>query len=128
MTLRIIYSGVFIQRFFKVHFLIIITNLACFVCDINLTLQIFLLYGQDSPSFSFYKCFPSGWTVLLFSGITTLISERLFLDRENFWLTFPIHFSIGFACFCLSSFVMYLSELLYVKLVTTLFGCASLGL
>ncbi|XP_059452441.1 uncharacterized protein LOC132183062 isoform X1 [Corylus avellana] len=81
MILRILYSMVFIKRYF-----------------------------QDSSSFSFSSCLPSGWTVLLFSGVTTLISEKIFLDRENFWPTFAIHFSIGLACFCVSSFVIYRRE------------------
>ncbi|KAK7851690.1 protein rft1 like protein [Quercus suber] len=76
MVLRIIYSTLFIKRYF-----------------------------QDS-SFSFSSCLPSGWKVLLFSGVTTLISEKIFLDRKNFWPTFFIHFSIGLACFCVSSFVI----------------------
>ncbi|EXC13931.1 Protein RFT1-like protein [Morus notabilis] len=67
MILRILYSGLFIKRFFR-----------------------------DSRAFSFYKCMPSGWTVLLFSGITTSISERIFLDRQNFWPTFAVHFSVGY--------------------------------
>ncbi|KAL5569881.1 hypothetical protein UlMin_026456 [Ulmus minor] len=81
MALRILYSGVFIKSFF-----------------------------QGSSSFSFYKCLPSGWTILLFSGVITLISERIFLDRENFWQTFPIHFSIGLGCFCTSAFIIYRRE------------------
>ncbi|GMY07836.1 protein RFT1 homolog [Fagus crenata] len=85
MILRIIYSSVFIKHYF-----------------------------QDS-SFSFSSCLPSGWTVLLFSGVTTLISEKIFLDRENFWPTFFIHFSIGFACFCVSSFVIYRRERLFIN-------------
>ncbi|KAG2714176.1 hypothetical protein I3760_03G013800 [Carya illinoinensis] len=81
MILRIIYSTVFIKQYF-----------------------------QDSSSFSFSSCLPSGWTVLLFSGVVTLISEKIFLDRENFWTTFLVHFFIGFACFCMSSFVIYRRE------------------
>ncbi|XP_062092194.1 uncharacterized protein LOC133798039 isoform X1 [Humulus lupulus] len=81
MILRIMYSGVFIKRFF-----------------------------QDSSSFSFYKCLPSGWTVLLFSGLITLASERIFMDRENFWQTFAVHLSIGLACFSTSLFVIYQRE------------------
>lgn len=76
---------------------------------ILISCHIFCLFPswQDSSTFSFYKCLPSGWIALLFSGVTTLISERIFLDRENFWPTFFIHFSIGFACFCASSIAMY---------------------
>ncbi|GMN41010.1 hypothetical protein TIFTF001_010238 [Ficus carica] len=67
-------------------------------------------FFEDSCSFSFPECLPSGSTVLLFSGTITLISERLFLERENFWQTFAIHFSVGFACFCMSAFVIYRRE------------------
>ncbi|XP_061959537.1 uncharacterized protein LOC133680542 isoform X1 [Populus nigra] len=81
MILRIIYSAVFIKYYF-----------------------------QDSSAFSFTSCLPSGWTVLLFSGVITLISEKLFLDHENFWPTFLIHFSIGLTCFCISSFIIYRRE------------------
>ncbi|KAM6598413.1 hypothetical protein CsatA_018022 [Cannabis sativa] len=81
MTLRIMYSGVFIKRFF-----------------------------QDSSAFSFYKCLPSGWTVLFFSGLITLASERIFLDKENFWQTFAVHLSIGLACFSTSLFIIYQHE------------------
>ncbi|KAK9021738.1 hypothetical protein V6N11_011709 [Hibiscus sabdariffa] len=47
MVLRIIYSAIFIKHFF-----------------------------QESSSFSFYSCLPSGWTILLLSGVATLISEK----------------------------------------------------
>ncbi|KAM0998944.1 hypothetical protein FF1_005713 [Malus domestica] len=86
MILRIIYSGIFIKH----HF-------------------------QDSSTFSFYGCLPSGWKVLLFSGITTTISERVFLDRENFLPTFLVHFSIGVACVCMSSFVIYRRERSFIN-------------
>lgn len=105
MILRIIYSGIFIKHHFQVH---------CYLfwsCKFHRCFYPckywFFLSPQDSSTFSFYRCLPSGWKVLLFSGITTTISERIFLDRENFWPTFLVHFSIGVACFCMSSFVMY---------------------
>ncbi|TYI52154.1 hypothetical protein E1A91_D12G227600v1 [Gossypium mustelinum] len=81
MILRIIYSAIFIKHFF-----------------------------QESSSFSFCSCLPSGWTILLLSGVATLISEKVFLDRENFWSSFFIHFCIGFAFFCTSAFVIYRRE------------------
>ncbi|KAB2053728.1 hypothetical protein ES319_A12G207600v1 [Gossypium barbadense] len=81
MILRIIYSAIFIKHFF-----------------------------QESSSFSFCSCLPSGWTILLLSGVATLISEKVFLDRENFWSSFFIHFCIGFAFFCTSAFVVYRRE------------------
>ncbi|XP_038709681.1 protein RFT1 homolog isoform X2 [Tripterygium wilfordii] len=81
MVLRIIYSAIFIKNYF-----------------------------QESSTFSFGRCLPLGWTILLLSGVITLISEKIFLDRENFWATFFVHFSIGFICFCMSSIVIYLRE------------------
>ncbi|CAN1180466.1 Protein RFT1 homolog [Linum perenne] len=86
MTMRIIYSAVFIKNYFK-----------------------------DSSAFSFSNCMPSGWPVLLISGIVTLISERVFLDHDNFWSTFSIHFSVGVACFCVSSIVIYRRERSFVN-------------
>ncbi|KAK6912919.1 RFT1 [Dillenia turbinata] len=70
------------------------------------TYTAFISILQGSSSFSFSRCFPSGWKVLLFSGVATLVSEKVFLDRENFWRTFPMHFSVGFACFCVSATIM----------------------
>ncbi|KAI4332675.1 hypothetical protein L6164_017565 [Bauhinia variegata] len=42
-------------------------------------------YFQGSSSFSFGGCLPSGWIILLFSDVITLISENVFFDRKNFW-------------------------------------------
>ncbi|KNA09795.1 hypothetical protein SOVF_150180 [Spinacia oleracea] len=81
MTLRIAYSAVFIKHYF-----------------------------QGSSSFSFRSCMPSGWIVLLFSAVVTLLSEKIFLDRNNFLTTFLLHFSVGFTCFCISAFVIYHGE------------------
>ncbi|CAI0404533.1 unnamed protein product [Linum tenue] len=86
MTMRIIYSAVFIKGYF-----------------------------QDSSAFSFSRCLPSGWPVLLISGIVTLISERVFLDRENFWSTFFIHFSIGVACLSISLIIIYRRERSFIN-------------
>ncbi|XP_028797853.1 protein RFT1 homolog isoform X2 [Neltuma alba] len=86
MALRILYSAIFIKNYF-----------------------------QGSSSFSFHSCLPSGWTILLLSGVITIISEKIFLDRENFWPTFAIHFSIGLACFCVSSYVIYRREKPFVR-------------
>ncbi|KAL0736357.1 hypothetical protein Bca4012_012567 [Brassica carinata] len=85
---RIIYSGQFIQRYFK---------------------------GDASSPFSFRKCFPSGWQILILSGIITIISEKAILDHKNFWATFPLHFGIGFLCFCLSAIVIYRRERLFIN-------------
>ncbi|KAF2537294.1 hypothetical protein F2Q68_00023140 [Brassica cretica] len=61
-----------------------------------------LHYSLSSP-FSFRKSLPSGWQILILSGIITIISEKTILDHKNFWATFPLHFAIGFLCFCLSA-------------------------
>ncbi|KAL8167636.1 hypothetical protein V2J09_009135 [Rumex salicifolius] len=79
MALRIIYSAVFIKQYFK-----------------------------DSSSFSFERCLPSGWMVLLFSGMLASLSEKILLDHKNFWTSFIVHMLVGFFCFCFSTFVMYL--------------------
>ncbi|KAG5538300.1 hypothetical protein RHGRI_019032 [Rhododendron griersonianum] len=71
-------------------------------------------FPQDSALFSFRSCLPSGWTVLLFSGITTLVSEKLFLDHQNFWPSFLIHLSVGLTCFCISSVVIYVQKTIVV--------------
>ncbi|XP_074312475.1 uncharacterized protein LOC141647974 [Silene latifolia] len=81
MALRIIYSAVFIKRYFK-----------------------------DSSSFSFRSCLPSGWVVLIISGAVTLISEKIFLDKDSFWISFLVHFSVGFTCFCFSAVIIYYRE------------------
>nr|VDD18568.1 unnamed protein product [Brassica oleracea] len=88
MMFRIIYSGLFIQRYFQ---------------------------GDPSSSFSFRKCFPSGWQILILSGVITVISEKTILDHKNFWATFPVHFAIGFLCFCLSAIVIYRRERVFIN-------------
>ncbi|XP_039064809.1 protein RFT1 homolog isoform X3 [Hibiscus syriacus] len=86
MVFRIIYSAIFIKHFF-----------------------------QEFSSFSFSSCLPSGWTILLLSGVATLISEKVFLDRENFWTSFLVHFCIGFTFFCISAFVIFRRERSFIN-------------
>ena len=104
MILRITYSAIFIKGYFKV----------CFGYNHNLLLIFFfplimLVYfsSLQNSSFSFNSCLPSGWIFLLLSGVLTLISERLFMDQQNFWSTFSLHFSIGLACFLVSLCIMW---------------------
>ncbi|KAG6519766.1 hypothetical protein ZIOFF_023274 [Zingiber officinale] len=68
-----------------------------------------------SPSFSLSRCLPSGWEILLLSCIITLVSERVLLDKENFWQTLPAHLAVGFTCFCISSIVIYRREKQFIK-------------
>ncbi|XP_042470954.1 protein RFT1 homolog [Zingiber officinale] len=72
-------------------------------------------YFQVSPSFSLSRCLPSGWEILLLSCIITLVSERVLLDKENFWQTLPAHLAVGFTCFCISSKVIYRREKQFIK-------------
>ncbi|XP_078428354.1 uncharacterized protein LOC144700738 [Wolffia australiana] len=81
MMLRIIYSAIFIKRYF-----------------------------QGSLTFSFHRCLPSGWQILIASSAITMASERLILNRENFWSTLLLHFSIGVACFCISIIYIFNRE------------------
>ncbi|KAL2555966.1 lipid transporter [Forsythia ovata] len=77
MIFRIIYSAKFISNYFK-----------------------------EPSSFSFLECLPSGWEYLLFSGVATFIFEKIYLDRDNFWATFFVHFSFGFTCFSVTAFAI----------------------
>lgn len=86
MIFRIIYSTIFIKNYF-----------------------------EASASFSFRNCLPSGWIFLLLSGIITLISENIFLDRKNFSSTLLIHSSVGLACFCVSSLIIYRREKAFIN-------------
>lgn len=36
-----------------------------------------------------------------------MVSEKLFLDHDDFWRTFCIHFSVGFTCFLVTALTMY---------------------
>ncbi|XP_009784279.1 uncharacterized protein [Nicotiana sylvestris] len=86
MALRITYSAIFIRNYF-----------------------------QGSSSFSFRSCLPSGWTFLLLSGVVTLISEKLFLDRDDFWKTFSVHFIVGITSFMLAAFIIYRRERSFIN-------------
>ncbi|KAG9459644.1 hypothetical protein H6P81_004152 [Aristolochia fimbriata] len=81
MILRIIYSAIFIKNYF-----------------------------QDCPFFSLRRCLPSGWWALFLSGVATLVSERVFLDRDSFWLTFFVHLSFGVTCISTSFIIIYRYE------------------
>lgn len=67
-------------------------NIWSFTLALQAYTRNFPLPQLDSSAFTFRSCLPSGWTVLLFSGVTTVISERVFLDHNNFWPTFLSNF------------------------------------
>ncbi|XP_057794953.1 uncharacterized protein LOC131011171 isoform X2 [Salvia miltiorrhiza] len=81
MIFRIVYSAVFIRKFFK-----------------------------ESSSFSFKSCLPGGYEFLLVSGVATFILERIYLDHDNFWATFAVHISFGLSCFIVSAYAIYRKE------------------
>ncbi|KAF6161349.1 hypothetical protein GIB67_025611 [Kingdonia uniflora] len=81
MIMRIVYSVIFIKRYF-----------------------------QEFIIFCVPPLLPSGWTALLLYGVITFLSEKLFLEQENFWPTIFIHFSIGLVCFCISAILIYRLE------------------
>ena len=113
MISRVIFSALFIKHYFQEWiwgfkssmfvgiYISLILDLCFSLCRILLH---FLL-----------RCLPSGWTVLLFSGVITLISEKLFLDHKNFWPAFKIHFSISLSCFCIASFIMWVSPCPFIS-------------
>ncbi|KAL3639016.1 hypothetical protein CASFOL_016923 [Castilleja foliolosa] len=80
MILRIIYSAIFIRKYLK------------------------------ETSFSFRDCLPAGCEFLLVSGVATFFLERMYLNRDDFWATFTVHFSFGLACFSVAAFVIYQKE------------------
>ena len=97
MLLRISYSAVFINEYFKVKFLECST-LGFFPCIRIAFVKKKNLMTYLQGSFSFYRCLPAGWGVLLISGLTTAFSERMFLNRNRFKQTLPIHMVIGIMC------------------------------
>jgi len=48
----------------------------------------------------------ASWGILLISGLTTVLSERVFLNRMRFKQTVPIHIAIGIMCLSISSLEM----------------------
>ncbi|XP_062187184.1 uncharacterized protein LOC133890704 isoform X1 [Phragmites australis] len=74
-------------------------------------------------SFSFWRCVPSGWGILLISGLTTAFSERMFLNRMRFKQTLPIHMAIGVMCLSVSSLEIYRGEKQFLmRIMETLKG------
>ncbi|EPS71927.1 hypothetical protein M569_02831, partial [Genlisea aurea] len=69
MIFRIAYSGVFIRKYFK-----------------------------DTPSFSFKGCMPGGSEFLLVTGVATVMVERMYVKREEFWFGFGVHLCFGLGC------------------------------
>ncbi|KAL4203675.1 hypothetical protein AMTRI_Chr01g105100 [Amborella trichopoda] len=93
MMLRIIYSTLFIKRFFR-----------------------------DSPSFGFRHCLPSAgvFAVLFISGVATHISRRKLFDRENFFSTMIMHVTVGLTCFAVSVIVIYRCERDFIQRIRQL--------
>ncbi|KAM0934289.1 hypothetical protein DsansV1_C32g0222461 [Dioscorea sansibarensis] len=77
---------------------------------IRIIYSAFFIKNYFQASFSFQRCLPSGWIVLIFSGAITLFSEAMFLDRSNFWQTMLLHLAVGVVCFAISAAVIYHRE------------------
>ncbi|KAL6896734.1 hypothetical protein ACP4OV_007306 [Aristida adscensionis] len=74
-------------------------------------------------SFSFRRCMPAGWGILLISGLTTVFSERMFLRRTRFKQTVPIHVAIGVMCLSIASLEIYRGEKQFLtQIISTLRG------
>lgn len=70
-------------------------------------------------SFSFSRCLPAGWGVLLISGVTTAFSERMFLNRNRFKQTLPIHMAVGIMCLVFSLLEIYRGEKQFLLSIMT---------
>ncbi|KAL6639316.1 hypothetical protein ACP70R_023046 [Stipagrostis hirtigluma subsp. patula] len=66
-------------------------------------------------SFSFWRCMPTSWGILLISGLTTAFSERMFLNRTKFKQTVPIHIAIGVMCLSIASLEIYRGEKQFLR-------------
>ncbi|CDY60500.1 BnaCnng36420D [Brassica napus] len=105
----------------KQHVACIFTGLHRLILANSLRMKLYVvelhysLQGDAYSPFSFRKSLPSGWQILILSGIITIISEKTILDHKNFWATFPLHFAIGFLCFCLSAIVIYRRERVFIN-------------
>ncbi|KAI4371012.1 hypothetical protein MLD38_019291 [Melastoma candidum] len=89
---------------------LVIANSLNMLLRIAYSLAFIKSYFQDSSFSLMQRCIPSGSSVLLLSGVVTLISEKLILDKEKFWPTFLIHLTVGLSCFCISLLVIYRRE------------------
>ncbi|KAF0906641.1 hypothetical protein E2562_012222 [Oryza meyeriana var. granulata] len=77
---------------------------------LRITYSAAFIKGYFKGSFSFCNCLPAGWGVLLISGLTTAFSEKMFLNRNRFKQTLPIHMAIGIMCLGFSSLEIYRGE------------------
>uniref|UniRef100_A0A0D9WYW6 Protein RFT1 homolog n=1 Tax=Leersia perrieri TaxID=77586 RepID=A0A0D9WYW6_9ORYZ len=80
------------------------------VLNIVLIKSAAFIKGYFKGSFSFHNCLPAGWGVLLISGLTTAFSERMFLNRNRFKQTLPVHLAIGIMCLGFASLEIYRGE------------------
>ncbi|CAL5072696.1 unnamed protein product [Urochloa decumbens] len=77
---------------------------------LRITYSTMFIKDYFKGSFSFWRCVPAGWGILLISGLTTIFSERMFLNRTRFKQTVPIHIAIGIMCLSISSLEIYHGE------------------
>ncbi|KAK3125020.1 hypothetical protein QOZ80_7BG0598920 [Eleusine coracana subsp. coracana] len=87
----------------------------CINMLLRITYSVLFIKDFFKGSFSFRHCLPSGWGILLISGVTTAFSERVFLNRKRFMQTLPIHMAIGIMCLSISAFEIYRGEKLFLR-------------
>ncbi|KAF8644591.1 hypothetical protein HU200_066398 [Digitaria exilis] len=82
---------------------------------LRITYSAMFIKNYFKGSFSFRRCVPAGWGILLISGLTTVFSERVFLNRMRFMQTVPIHIAIGIMCLSISSVEIYRGEKQFLR-------------
>ncbi|TVT98448.1 hypothetical protein EJB05_12528 [Eragrostis curvula] len=83
--------------------------------SLRITYSVLFIKNYFKGSFSFRRCLPAGWGILLISGLTTAFSERMFLDRKRFKQTLPIHIAIGVMCLSVSALEIYRGEKQFLR-------------
>nr|TKW09410.1 hypothetical protein SEVIR_6G092700v2 [Setaria viridis] len=87
----------------------------CINMLLRITYSAMFIKNYFKGSFSFRRCVPAGWGILLISALTTVFSERVFLNRTRFKQTVPIHIAIGIMCLSISSFEIYRGEKQFLR-------------
>ncbi|XP_066394851.1 uncharacterized protein [Miscanthus floridulus] len=82
---------------------------------LRITYSAIFIKDYFKGSFSFRRCMPAGWGILLISGLTTVFSERVFLNKTRFKQTVPIHIAVGIMCLSIASFEIYRGEKQFLR-------------
>ncbi|CAD6218051.1 unnamed protein product [Miscanthus lutarioriparius] len=82
---------------------------------LRITYSAIFIKDYFKGSFSFRRCMPAGWGILLISGLTTVFSERVFLNKTRFKQTVPIHIAVGIMCLSIALFEIYRGEKQFLR-------------